>query len=250
MSGTWHTATLMKPLGTSNLSHPFFVKHNSLINCLPHLPGPQELWMGSEMFHVNIWKGQWSLRCCKCSSDLNLAWHCFLIPTWHMRKEIQRRSMSESIKVGIWDLVIKGFRWDSYSEPAVFSLGWQCPPSPSRLFLCLLQKCIKFHLLLSAGVLTGLISLAMGLLSCWHMKYLSHMMIPQSRDNRSHSQLGEAFADQTDLVVETIYCFSYPQIIRKSWLGKQPRWSLHKRMDSSWVYPFKTSSFVGRLGSS
>lgn len=112
--------------------------------------------------------------------------------------------------VDIWDLLIKGFRWDIYSEPAVFSLGWQCTPSPSRLFLCLLQKCTNFHLPLSAGVLTGLISLAVGLLSCWHMKYLSHMMISQSRDNCSHSQLREAFADQADLVVETIYCFHTP----------------------------------------
>lgn len=108
----------------------------------------------------------------------------------------------------------------------------QCPTHPLKI-ISLLQKCMKFHLPLSAGVLTSLISLAMGVLSCWHMKYISHMIILQSRDNYSHSLLREAFADQTDLMMKRIYCFSYLLIIRISWLGKQPRWSLHR----GWIPP-------------
>lgn len=181
------------------------------------------------MFYVNIWKGQLSLRCWKCSSGLNMTWPWYLMI--YGKRDTEKFYVWVS-RVDIWDLLVKAYRCDSYSELAVFSLRYQCPTHPLKI-ISLLQKRTKFHLPLSAGVLTSLISLAMGVLSCWHMKYISHTIILQSRDNYSHSLLREAFADQTDLVMKRIYCFSYLLIIRISWLGKQPRWSLHR----GWIPP-------------
>lgn len=100
------------------------------------------------------------------------------------------------------------------------------------------EKCTKFCLPLSAGVLTSLISLDMGVLSCWHMKYFSNMIVLQSRDNYSHTLLWEAFADQSDLVVKTMYCFSYLWVIRRSWLGDQPR-ECTLKVGSLWVFELR-----------
>lgn len=146
-----------------------------------------------------------------------------------MGKEIQRIDFVWFDRVVIWYLLVKGYKWDSYAEPAAFSLGWQRP-----------AYSLKIISLLGAGVLTSLISLGMGVLSCWHMKYFSHMIILQSRDNYSCTLLWEAFANQTDLVVKTIYCFSYLWVIRISWLGEQPR-EFTLKTDSPWVCPLKSS---------
>lgn len=100
------------------------------------------------------------------------------------------------------------------------------------------EKCTKFCLPLSAGVLTSLISLDMGVLSCWHMKYFSNMIVLQSRDNYSHTLLWEAFADQSDLVVKAMYCFSYLWVIRRSWLGDQPR-ECTLKVGSLWVFELR-----------